>query len=120
MTSTTSGKEIHADPDSAAATWFARLQGDDVSSQDRQDFQRCLDADARNAAAWDDVSGTWNDLSGLESDAAFAARQLGISAVIAMPAATPRNYLDATREVLKERGGLWFFDESYVISRRRD
>jgi threonine dehydratase len=28
---------------------------------------------------------------------AFAARQLGISAVIAMPAATPRNYLDATR-----------------------
>jgi threonine dehydratase len=28
---------------------------------------------------------------------AFAARQLGISAVIAMPASTPRNYLDATR-----------------------
>ena len=28
-------------------------------------------------------------------------------------------YIDATREVLKERGGLWF-DESYVISRRRD
>jgi threonine dehydratase len=28
---------------------------------------------------------------------AFAARQLGISAVIAMPAGTPRNYLDATR-----------------------
>jgi threonine dehydratase len=29
--------------------------------------------------------------------AAYAARQLGISAVIAMPANTPRNYLDATR-----------------------
>jgi threonine dehydratase len=29
--------------------------------------------------------------------AAYAARQLGISAVIAMPASTPRNYLDATR-----------------------
>jgi len=29
-------------------------------------------------------------------------------------------YLDATREVLHERGGLWFYDESYVISRRRD
>ena len=29
-------------------------------------------------------------------------------------------YLDATREVLRERGGLWFYDESYVISRRRD
>jgi hypothetical protein len=29
-------------------------------------------------------------------------------------------YIDATRAVLQERGGLWFFDESYVISRRRD
>lgn len=29
-------------------------------------------------------------------------------------------YLDATREVLREYGGLWFNDESYVISRRRD
>jgi hypothetical protein len=28
-------------------------------------------------------------------------------------------YIDATRSVLRERGGLWFFDESYVISRRR-
>jgi hypothetical protein len=27
--------------------------------------------------------------------------------------------IDATRAVLRERGGLWFFDESYVISRRR-
>jgi hypothetical protein len=29
-------------------------------------------------------------------------------------------YLDATREVLQQRGGLWFHDESFVISRRRD
>ena len=29
-------------------------------------------------------------------------------------------YLNATREVLRERGGLWFNDESYVISRRRE
>jgi len=29
-------------------------------------------------------------------------------------------YLDATREVLREQGGLWFYDESYVISRRRE
>lgn len=29
-------------------------------------------------------------------------------------------YLEASREVLRERGGLWFFDESYVISKRRD
>jgi SAM-dependent methyltransferase len=29
-------------------------------------------------------------------------------------------YLDATKEVLREHGGLWFWDESYVISRKRD
>ena len=29
-------------------------------------------------------------------------------------------YIDATRAVLHEHGGLWFYDESYVISRRRD
>ncbi|MBO0756905.1 MAG: hypothetical protein J2P54_13675 [Bradyrhizobiaceae bacterium] len=29
-------------------------------------------------------------------------------------------YLDATRDVLRKNGGLWFYDESYVISRRRD
>ncbi|ADZ71095.1 hypothetical protein [Polymorphum gilvum] len=29
-------------------------------------------------------------------------------------------YLDATRAVLRDHGGLWFFDESYAISRRRD
>ena len=29
-------------------------------------------------------------------------------------------YLDATRDVLHQHGGLWFNDESYVISRRRD
>jgi hypothetical protein len=29
-------------------------------------------------------------------------------------------YLDATREVLRKNGGLWFYDESFVISRRRD
>ncbi len=30
------------------------------------------------------------------------------------------NYLDATGEVLRKHGGLWFWDESYVISRKRD
>ncbi len=29
-------------------------------------------------------------------------------------------YLDATREVLQRCKGLWFNDESYVISRKRD
>jgi hypothetical protein len=28
-------------------------------------------------------------------------------------------YLDVTGEVLRRHGGLWFYDESYVISRRR-
>ena len=29
-------------------------------------------------------------------------------------------YLEATREVLRKHNGLWFYDESYVISRRRE
>lgn len=29
------------------------------------------------------------------------------------------SYLGATREVLNHYGGLWFYDESYVVSRRR-
>jgi SAM-dependent methyltransferase len=35
-------------------------------------------------------------------------------------AAADGRYLDATRDVLQEYGGLWFFDESYVMSRRRE
>jgi hypothetical protein len=34
--------------------------------------------------------------------------------------ANDSRYLDATTEVLRNHGGLWFRDESYVISRRRD
>jgi hypothetical protein len=30
-----------------------------------------------------------------------------------------RQYLDATRDVLRAHGGLWFLDESYVVSRKR-
>ncbi len=30
------------------------------------------------------------------------------------------NYLDATRDVLRRHGGLWFNDESFVISRKAD
>ncbi|MGZ5805432.1 MAG: hypothetical protein ACXWJT_14825, partial [Xanthobacteraceae bacterium] len=29
-------------------------------------------------------------------------------------------YIEATEEVLRKHGGLWFWDESYVISRRRE
>jgi hypothetical protein len=31
-----------------------------------------------------------------------------------------RRYIEATREVLQSHGGLWFYDESFVISRRRE
>jgi len=31
-----------------------------------------------------------------------------------------KSYLEATRDVLHAHGGLWFFDESYVVSRKRD
>lgn len=73
MTSTTSGKEIHDDPDSAASLWFARLQGDDVSPRMRREFERWLKADVRNAMAWDDLNGTWNSFSDLENNSDFAA-----------------------------------------------
>jgi hypothetical protein len=29
-------------------------------------------------------------------------------------------YLESTRDVLRDHGALWFYDESYVISRRRE
>jgi hypothetical protein len=35
-------------------------------------------------------------------------------------AAADGRYLNATAEVLQKHGALWFFDESYVISRRRE
>jgi hypothetical protein len=35
-------------------------------------------------------------------------------------AATDSRYLDATSKVLHRHSGLWFYDESYVISRRRE
>ena len=35
-------------------------------------------------------------------------------------AAADGRYLEATSEVLHQHGALWFFDESYVISRRRE
>jgi len=35
-------------------------------------------------------------------------------------ATADRAYIDATREVLQKNGGLWFYDESFVISHRRE
>ena len=34
-------------------------------------------------------------------------------------AMTDGRYLDATRAALQKHGGLWFTDESFVISRKR-
>jgi hypothetical protein len=31
-----------------------------------------------------------------------------------------RRYIEATRDILQTHGGLWFYDESFVISRRRE
>ena len=31
-----------------------------------------------------------------------------------------QSYVKATRDVLQKHGGLWFNDESYIISRKRD
>jgi hypothetical protein len=31
-----------------------------------------------------------------------------------------RRYIEATRDVLHQHGGLWFYDESFVVSRRRE
>ena len=31
-----------------------------------------------------------------------------------------RRYLDVTRDVLRKHGGLWFWDESFIVSRHRD
>ena len=35
-------------------------------------------------------------------------------------AMTDSRYLEATQSVLQEQGGLWFVDESFVVSRKRD
>jgi transmembrane sensor len=86
MTSTTPGNEIHDDPDSVAASWFARLQGDDVLPEDRRAFERWLNVDVRNTDAWDRTKSIWNDLALLEADASFASlRADALSAVVAPP-----------------------------------
>jgi hypothetical protein len=36
------------------------------------------------------------------------------------PVLEDRLYLDVTRRILHKYNGLWFWDESYVISRRLD
>ena len=36
------------------------------------------------------------------------------------PVVSNNRYLEATQEMLHANGGLWFLDESFVISRRRE
>ena len=31
-----------------------------------------------------------------------------------------RDYLDVTRDVLRKYGGLWFFNESFIVSRKNE
>jgi transmembrane sensor len=73
MTSTTPVNDRHDDPDVAAATWFARLQGDAVLAEDRRAFERWLAADPRNTVAWARCQDVWNGLGLLEADPALAA-----------------------------------------------
>jgi transmembrane sensor len=73
MTSTTPVNDRHDDPDSAAATWFARLQGDAVLVEDRRAFERWLAADPRNTTAWARCQNLWSGLSLLDADPALAA-----------------------------------------------
>jgi hypothetical protein len=35
------------------------------------------------------------------------------------PVLADGRYIEATREVLRKRGGLWFNDESFIASRKR-
>ncbi|ADG08999.1 DUF4880 domain-containing protein [Caulobacter segnis] len=94
MTSTTSGKEIHDDPASAAARWFARLQGDDASPQDRRDFQLWLDAEPANASAWREMGATWEAMARIERDPALAAlRADALGAVDHRPRSVSRRSL---------------------------
>ncbi len=30
------------------------------------------------------------------------------------------HYLHVTKEVLQKHGGLWFYDESFIVSRKQD
>jgi transmembrane sensor len=59
--------EIHTLPDMArtereAADWFARLNADDVSAEDRSRFEAWLQENGRNEKAYRELRGTWKEL----------------------------------------------------------
>ena len=45
-----------------ASTWFARMNADDVTADDRTRFDAWLGAHSRNAKAYAELSGTWQEL----------------------------------------------------------
>ena len=59
--------EVHRlpNPDDAereASTWFARMNADDVTADDRARFEAWLRANAVNAKAYSELSATWQEL----------------------------------------------------------
>lgn len=97
--------ERHDSPDSAAAVWFARLQGDDVSMEDRRAFQAWLDADSRNGDAWDRCGRVWSDLGLLEAHPGFEALR---AEALGSPAAPAR--------AISRRGALTAVAASLVMA----
>ncbi len=111
MTSTTPGAETHEDPDSAAAAWFAHLQGDDVLPEDRRAFERWLNLDDRHVQAWQSVSTIWNGLTLIETDPTFAAMRadaLGAGPVASRPVNRRAVGALAAAGVIAAAGGLFF------------
>src|SRR5262245_25935600 len=52
-----------ADTARAASDWFARMNADDVTAEDRARFDAWLRAHASHAKAYDELVTTWNELS---------------------------------------------------------
>jgi transmembrane sensor len=50
------------DAEREASTWFARMNADDVTADDRSRFEAWLGANAVNAKAYSELSGTWQEL----------------------------------------------------------
>jgi len=114
--------------------------GDDPFLTDRHQIMRAVRQELGPAArhfnfnAYSDVRSRFqyqletlpNELSGpIGTSTVFAAWNAAIYVAQVederlTEAVQDNRYLDATRSVLKQHGGLWFNDESFVISRHRD
>ncbi len=114
--------------------------GEDPYTSDRHDILRALksnlgkDARCYNFNAYSDARALFRyDMHTLPSELTSS---IGISTLFAAwnaaiyvaqiederlaGAISDGRYLEATNEVLKTHGGLWFNDESYIVSRKRD